>query len=488
MRSATMPMEFCMESVPGKGATPPISAIMAILAVTVAGCTSGESAALPVGGLPRYALQPGMELHYSGQGSFKHDRGSFDSASDWKVWVTRENSDGSWRIVIRYASVRDSKDATSADADVTLAYLDLFPDGRFAENSSFGYRFDPHVLFARLPANEKEVRSGWQSRIEISDATYRYTAKVSDMAPSAIWQFLREDDSPRRRIYRLTSQSTFSFDRGKGLVLRVDTQSKQESRNGGGIDHIELKDSAVREPAWIAALERDMDRYFQVNEQHSRLVERLHTAVEDADDRLRRAADLWTKLHDEVTTDVVRDAVQRRIAADQSWRAHRLVEAERLAGVLGQPAPDWKVIDLAGNHHRLADYQGKILVLDFWYRGCGWCVRAMPQVNQIADEFAAAPVVVLGMNTDSKLEDAKFVENEMRLKYPSLRIDDELPKRYGVRGFPTLVILDQEGVIRDIYVGYTPTLRASVAESIRLLLENPASRPESPQGNPAPLH
>jgi hypothetical protein len=50
------------------------------------------------------------------------------------------------------------------------------------------------------------------------------------------------------------------------------------------------------------------------------------------------------------------------------------------------------------------------------------------------------------------------------------------------------VILDQVGVIRDIHVGYTPALRASVAKSIQLLLENPASSPESPQGKPAPLH
>jgi thiol-disulfide isomerase/thioredoxin len=412
-----------------------------------------------------------MELHYSGQGHYEYDGGSSDSASDWKLWVVRENDDGSWRIIVRHASVYDSKDVSSPNADVRLAYLDLFADGRFAENDSFGYRMNPHALFARLPANENLVRNGWQSRVEESDTTYQHTAAVADLKPSVVWDFVRVEDSPETRIYQLSRESTFSFARGKGAMQRVETRSKQASRAGGATDRIEIQAIMMREPAWIDSLERDMARYVDAEQRHSRLVERLHRAVADAENRLNAAAKVWTDLRDEVTNDEVRDAVNRRIAQDESWRTHRLEDAKRLAAVLGQTAPAWEALDLAGATHRLADYQGKIVVLDFWYRGCGWCIRAMPQVNQIAAEFSDAPVAVLGMNTDAKIEDARFVENEMRLKYPNLRIDKELPKSYGVRGFPTLVILDQNGVIRDIHVGYATTLRADVAKSIRLLLD-----------------
>ncbi|MEX0610791.1 MAG: TlpA disulfide reductase family protein [Pirellulales bacterium] len=444
---------------------------MAILAITVVGCRSEDSVARVAGGLPRYALERGQELHYAGQGDFKYDGGSFESASDWKIWVTRENSDGSRRLVIRQASVHGSKNVTSDDADVSLAYLDLHPDGRFTENSSFGYRFDPHSLFAHLPADENELRSGWDLWVADSDTTFRHTAKTSDLTPTADWEFSRVEDSPRNQVYQLTRETQFAFARGQGLIRRADTSSKQEKGNGSGVDHIELQDVARREPAWIAALDRDLEHYLEVSDRYSKLLKRLEVTIEQAADRLNQAGDLLTKLRAEVTSEVVRDAIDRRIAQHETWNKHRLEEAEKKARVLGQPAPDWDGTDLAGNRHRLADYAGKVVVLDFWYRGCGWCIRAMPQVNQLAADFAAAPVAVLGMNRDSKLEDAQFVENVMQLKYPSVRIDKELPQKYGVSGFPTLVILDQMGTIRDMHVGYTPTLRDDVSKTVAQLLE-----------------
>jgi hypothetical protein len=50
-----------------------------------------------------------------------------------------------------------------------------------------------------------------------------------------------------------------------------------------------------------------------------------------------------------------------------------------------------------------------------------------------------------------------------------LRADD-LPEKYGVRGFPTLIIIDPAGIVRDVHVGYSPTLRADVAKVIEGLL------------------
>jgi thioredoxin-related protein len=81
-------------------------------------------------------------------------------------------------------------------------------------------------------------------------------------------------------------------------------------------------------------------------------------------------------------------------------------------------------------------------------------------------------VAVIGMNTDSKEEDAQFVIDKMALNYPTLKATG-LPEKYNVRGFPTLVILDQEGVIRDFHVGYSPKLKQDVIESIDKLLATP---------------
>ena len=83
-------------------------------------------------------------------------------------------------------------------------------------------------------------------------------------------------------------------------------------------------------------------------------------------------------------------------------------------------------------------------MLDFWYRGCGWCIRAMPQMKEVVAHYQAQPVEVFGMNTDDDEADARFVVDKLALNYPTLKADG-LPEKYGVRGFPTLVIIDQSG-------------------------------------------
>ena len=55
--------------------------------------------------------------------------------------------------------------------------------------------------------------------------------------------------------------------------------------------------------------------------------------------------------------------------------------------VTSKPAAKWKTKDLAGKTHAFADYRGKVVILDFWYRRCAYCIKAMPQVARIAREF-----------------------------------------------------------------------------------------------------
>jgi hypothetical protein len=90
-------------------------------------------------------------------------------------------------------------------------------------------------------------------------------------------------------------------------------------------------------------------------------------------------------------------------------------------------------------------------------------------MKELADDFKGQPVAVLGMNTDRDEKDAKFVVDEMGLNYPVLKAEG-VPEKYHVRGFPTLVIVDQEGKVADIHVGYSATLRDEVSKTVKELL------------------
>jgi hypothetical protein len=90
-------------------------------------------------------------------------------------------------------------------------------------------------------------------------------------------------------------------------------------------------------------------------------------------------------------------------------------------------------------------------------------------MNCLAEDFAGNPVAIFGMNTDHHEADARFVIESMALKCPTLKAQEQ-PERLGVEGFPALIVIDQRGVVYDLHVGYSPTLREDVGKQIRALL------------------
>ena len=139
--------------------------------------------------------------------------------------------------------------------------------------------------------------------------------------------------------------------------------------------------------------------------------------------------------------------------------------------VTNKPAFDVSANDLDGHPHRLSDYHGKVVVLDFWYRGCGWCTRAMPEIKKVAEDFEGKPVVVLGMNVDAEPEDAKFVVAAMGLNYPTLKIDFTTARKFDIQGYPTVLVIDAAGIVRDFDEGYSPTMRTDLDKKIQSALD-----------------
>jgi peroxiredoxin len=158
-----------------------------------------------------------------------------------------------------------------------------------------------------------------------------------------------------------------------------------------------------------------------------------------------------------------------KVTQHKQMEQYYLDGAKRRAKVLGKPAAEFETTDINGKKVKLSDLRGQVVVLDFWYRGCGWCIKSMPQMNQLAEDFAGKPVAIFGMNTDRNEADAKFVIEKMALKYPTLKAEGQ-PEKFGVQGFPTLIVIDPQGRVHDVHVGYSPTLREDIGKEIRELL------------------
>jgi thiol-disulfide isomerase/thioredoxin len=174
---------------------------------------------------------------------------------------------------------------------------------------------------------------------------------------------------------------------------------------------------------------------------------------------------------------VFRDVLGRMLKDADQFRANRLENARRNAKIAGLPSPAWKAVDLDGTEHAVEQYRGRVLVLDFWFRQCSFCMRAMPQVEQAAQHFrqAKAPVAFLGASIDKDAADARHVAEKLTLSYPVLRAE-AVAERYGIQGCPTLVVLDPQGNVQGIFVGYRPTMREELIQCIRELLAEAKGR------------
>lgn len=128
-----------------------------------------------------------------------------------------------------------------------------------------------------------------------------------------------------------------------------------------------------------------------------------------------------------------------------------LFDLERLQ--VGQEAPDIVGKDLDGIEFRLSDYRGKVVLLDFWGHWCPPC-RAMYSTEQeINLEMADTPFVLLGVNSDRKLETAKNAVEDEGLSWRHFWNGPKgtagpISEQWNVEGWPTFYLIDGNGIIR----------------------------------------
>ena len=118
----------------------------------------------------------------------------------------------------------------------------------------------------------------------------------------------------------------------------------------------------------------------------------------------------------------------------------------------GVPAPDFELPDLADNLTRLSDYEGQVVVLNFWATWCGPCVREMPMFQELQDRFP--DMVLIGVDEEESPETVRDFLQAMNITYTIL-LDEkaELARELRVNYLPTTFFIDEHGEIRFRHYG-----------------------------------
>jgi peroxiredoxin len=117
-------------------------------------------------------------------------------------------------------------------------------------------------------------------------------------------------------------------------------------------------------------------------------------------------------------------------------------------------APDFALTDMQGNKHRLSDYRGQGVFLNFWGTWCPPCKKEMPYINNQYHQYKDKGVQVLTVDINESPLAVQQFANRLKLDFPiMIDTDEEVMNTYGVDLLPATILIDEKGKVVGIHTG-----------------------------------
>jgi peroxiredoxin len=121
----------------------------------------------------------------------------------------------------------------------------------------------------------------------------------------------------------------------------------------------------------------------------------------------------------------------------------------------GQRAPEFSLPSLQGGTVALSSFRGKVVLIDFWAQWCEPCKRELPELDQLAKQYAGKGVVVLTVNIDKQRDNAARLARQLNLSLPVL-LDPSgaVAGTFDPPKMPSSFVVDKKGIVRYVNAGY----------------------------------
>ena len=118
---------------------------------------------------------------------------------------------------------------------------------------------------------------------------------------------------------------------------------------------------------------------------------------------------------------------------------------------------------------KLADYKGKVVIVNFWATWCGPCKVEIPDFVKLYDEYKDKGLVIVGISVDDSPEQLQAFMKEFKMNYPVLQMTPDVESAWGpFYGYPTSFIVARDGSICTKHLG--PATKEQFEQEIKALL------------------
>ena len=118
----------------------------------------------------------------------------------------------------------------------------------------------------------------------------------------------------------------------------------------------------------------------------------------------------------------------------------------------GQKLDNFKGINYDGIEKSIEDYKGQVLVINFWFNKCMPCIKEMPLLNKVVQEYKEKGISFLSITYNTKKEVKEFIKTN-KFDFEKIIDAQSLIDLYGVSTYPTTIIIDRKNIIRFIKIG-----------------------------------
>lgn len=131
--------------------------------------------------------------------------------------------------------------------------------------------------------------------------------------------------------------------------------------------------------------------------------------------------------------------------------------------LIGQKIPDIVFQTFRNEEINMRSLESDVVLLDFWEWWCGPCLNSLPKVNKIANLYKQYGLVTIGIASDDPDRAEKIIMNK-KLNFEQVIGNAELKTLFDVTSFPRYILIDQKGIIRKIYRGYSEIIEIDINE------------------------